>query len=67
MSRIHKTTFVTPHNFRFDFSGLTARATAAGAKIVTSVEGADVVLTCGGSWSSEGNDRKTLKVDQVRH
>ena len=47
-------------------TGLKARAASATppATITSDVNGADVIVTCGATWSSEGNDRSTLKVDQ---
>lgn len=47
-------------------TGLKARAAAAssGIRITSDTESADLIITCGASWSSEGADRQTLKVDQ---
>jgi beta-glucosidase len=47
-------------------TGLKARAAAATppATIVSDVTGADVIVTCGATWSSEGGDRRNLLIDQ---
>ena len=45
-------------------AGLRQRAAEIGATVVSGLEGADVVVTCGATTSSEGADRKDLLVDQ---
>ena len=47
-------------------TGLTQRATAAGVLIQQSTDGADLIVTCGATTSTEGNDRANLLVDQDR-
>ena len=44
--------------------GITQRAGKSGAVVVTNPENADVIVTCGAAWSTEGNDRHSLLVDQ---
>jgi beta-glucosidase len=44
--------------------GIKARAKQAGATVTAEAAGADVVVTCGACWSTEGADRRDLLVDQ---